>query len=495
MAFRRITRPAARTRARHSATGKSLSGAADSSGGSIGTKAAAADSGATIDVMVVYSNQTAAAAGAGIGAQIQQAVDTANAVYANSGITTRLRLVYSGPANYNESGDFGTDLNWLTGAAGVATLRNTYGADLVSLFIENGQYCGMAWIGPSASYRVQRDQSRLRLGQLQLPARARPQLRRAARSLRRPGTSPYAYGHGITDTDEGWRDVMAYNNACAAARHQLHPHRLLLESEPDLRQSAAPAGHHLDLGRGPGPQPECGHRRQFPRRGHRRLYLHPVAHQRQRRRSRRQRLVQCDRRRRLRLEHGLQRRLAHRRLPAPAATASGTLNYTWAANTGVARSGTFTVGGQTFTVNQASGCSYSLTPTSASVAAGGGSGTTSLTTTSGCPWTASSSASWLTLTSATSGSGNATVSYTVAANTGAVAQRQPDRRRDHLHGHAGGGTGAGHSEHDCADQFGQSLHGGRNGDVHRHGDRRSADGHRGLHRWRRHDQAAAARSR
>ena len=59
--------------------------------------------------MVVYSNQTAAAAGTAIGAQIQQAVDTANLVYANSGITTRLRLVHYEQVNYNESGDFPTD--------------------------------------------------------------------------------------------------------------------------------------------------------------------------------------------------------------------------------------------------------------------------------------------------------------------------------------------------------------------------------------------------
>ena len=52
---------------------------------------AAADTGAIIDVMIVYSKQTAAAAGTAIGAQIQQAIDSANAAYANSGITTRLR--------------------------------------------------------------------------------------------------------------------------------------------------------------------------------------------------------------------------------------------------------------------------------------------------------------------------------------------------------------------------------------------------------------------
>ena len=48
----------------------------------------------TIDVMVVYSNETASAAGSAIDAQIQAAVDSANSIYANSGVDARLRLVY-----------------------------------------------------------------------------------------------------------------------------------------------------------------------------------------------------------------------------------------------------------------------------------------------------------------------------------------------------------------------------------------------------------------
>ena len=45
-----------------------------------------------------------------------------------------------------------------------------------------------------------------------------------------------------------------------------------------------------------------------------------------------------------------------------------------AANTGLARIGTVTIGGQTFTVNQAaaaSPCVYSISPTSQSVSAAG----------------------------------------------------------------------------------------------------------------------------
>src|SRR5439155_7486687 len=63
-----------------------------------------------------------------------------------------LNLVHTEQVNYNESGSIVTDLNWLTSNATVATLRNTYNADLVNMFIENGGgYTGYAWIGPNAS--------------------------------------------------------------------------------------------------------------------------------------------------------------------------------------------------------------------------------------------------------------------------------------------------------------------------------------------------------
>jgi hypothetical protein len=67
-----------------------------------------------------------------------------------------------------------------------------------------------------------------------------------------------------------------------------------------------------------------------------------------------------------------------------------------------------------------SSCTYSISPTSASVGASGGGGTVSVTTQAGCSWTASSNASWITITSGASGSGNGTVAYSVAANTGAA---------------------------------------------------------------------------
>jgi hypothetical protein len=76
------------------------------------------------------------------------------------------------------------------------------------------------------------------------------------------------------------------------------------------------------------------------------------------------------------------------------------------------------VGGQILTVNQATGCTYVLSPTSATFTASGGTGKATLTTATGCTWTAGSGATWLTLAAPTSGSGPATITYAAAANTG-----------------------------------------------------------------------------
>jgi Zn-dependent metalloprotease len=62
-------------------------------------------------------------------------------------------------------------------------------------------------------------------------------------------------------------------------------------------------------------------------------------------------------------------------------------------------------------------CSFSISPTSASVAAAGSSGTVSVTATAGCSWSAISNATFITVTGGSSGTGNGTVSYSVAANT------------------------------------------------------------------------------
>ena len=98
---------------------------------------------------------------------------------------------------------------------------------------------------------------------------------------------------------------------------------------------------------------------------------------------------------------------------------NGSVSFSAAANASTSqRTGTLTVGGQTFNVTQAgAACSYAIAPTSQSVVAGGGTGSTSVTAQTGCAWTAvSNNTSWLTVTAGASGSGNGSVSFSAAAN-------------------------------------------------------------------------------
>lgn len=105
----------------------------------------------------------------------------------------------------------------------------------------------------------------------------------------------------------------------------------------------------------------------------------------------------------------------------PNGTGPGAVNFTVAANPGNTRTGTITVNGQTFTITQNNGCTYSVMPTSANFQAAGGTGSFNvLTSDPTCPWTAASNVPWI-IVSNGSGTGNGTVNYTVSTNT--VASR------------------------------------------------------------------------
>ena len=107
---------------------------------------------------------------------------------------------------------------------------------------------------------------------------------------------------------------------------------------------------------------------------------------------------------------------------------NGSVGYTVDANTSSSpRTGTMTVAGQVFTVNQsgAATCTFSISPTTASYTRTGGTGTVAVTVTAGtgCNWTAVSNASWITITGGASGSGNGTVSYSVGPYGGPPKKR------------------------------------------------------------------------
>ena len=191
-----------------------------------------ADSRATIDVLVMYTTSARIHEGstAAMKLRVALAVTETNQAYYKVGVTTRLRLVHTQEINYTESGNIGTDLNRLKNPSDgymdiVPVLRNRYGADMVSLIVENGGgYCGLAaaiLANSTNPYDVTARSCATgyysfghEFGHLQ-----------GARhdTYVDPTTSPYSYGHGYTHPNAtplySWRTIMAYNDKCAAVGH------------------------------------------------------------------------------------------------------------------------------------------------------------------------------------------------------------------------------------------------------------------------------------
>ena len=96
----------------------------------------------------------------------------------------------------------------------------------------------------------------------------------------------------------------------------------------------------------------------------------------------------------------------------------GSVNFRVDATMGPVRTGALTIAGQTFTVQQASGCTYSLSPQDRSMPSTGGTGSFTVSTAGACPWTAIANAPWLAVTSGGGGTGTGTVDFRAVANTG-----------------------------------------------------------------------------
>ncbi len=108
---------------------------------------------------------------------------------------------------------------------------------------------------------------------------------------------------------------------------------------------------------------------------------------------------------------------------------AGTANVSWSVLSNTSsqlRSGTMTIAGQTFTVNQAgTNCSFSLSSpgTAAPIDSAGGNGSVGVTSAAtDCGWAAASNVSWVTVTSGSTGTGSGAVTYSVSANASSFAR-------------------------------------------------------------------------
>ncbi|HET8945982.1 MAG TPA: FG-GAP-like repeat-containing protein [Candidatus Polarisedimenticolia bacterium] len=121
---------------------------------------AAPDPGDQIDVLIAYTARVETAAGgpAGVHALAQRAIDEANRAYVRSGVTTRLRLVWRGRVDYDESlDDFQTHLARLRIPDDgfldeVIGLRDAAGADVVSLLVDDSEAAGVGYLMQQQSF-------------------------------------------------------------------------------------------------------------------------------------------------------------------------------------------------------------------------------------------------------------------------------------------------------------------------------------------------------
>jgi hypothetical protein len=105
-----------------------------------------------VDVMVLYTADAEAGAGGaeGMEAFVYECIYFTNLAYQNSNINLTMHLVHHEKVTYTETGDENIDLDKLKTPGdgemdGVHALRNTHGADLVSLITETMGGCGLAF--------------------------------------------------------------------------------------------------------------------------------------------------------------------------------------------------------------------------------------------------------------------------------------------------------------------------------------------------------------
>jgi hypothetical protein len=204
---------------------------------STSTGGVAADTnGSVIDVLIAITPAVRALYGSeGDDALAIHAVAETNQAYINSNMTTRLNLVGVYLMNYIESGDMATDLNRLSGTNdgfmdSIHTVRDIYGADVVSLIEVGGQYCGIAYLmttvstgfAPAAFSVVHHSCA---TGYHTLAHEIGHNQGANHDLANSSGAQSYPYAHGYQNPDNAFRTVMAYNcvGGCTHIDHFANP--------------------------------------------------------------------------------------------------------------------------------------------------------------------------------------------------------------------------------------------------------------------------------
>ncbi len=213
----------------------------DTTSGTTGTSSTttspSGDTGAVIDVLVMYTPASRVANGGSDGMQafIALAVAETNQAYLNSSVDTSLRLTYSAETPYTESGNMIGDLGRLAAPDDgfmdeVSALRDAYSADLVSLIEESSQYCGVSYQMTTEgaafaghAFSVVASQCATGYYSFGHELGHNMGLTHDHFSAVVPGVDPYSYGYW--DPNFAFRTIMAYDcpGGCPRIQHFSNP--------------------------------------------------------------------------------------------------------------------------------------------------------------------------------------------------------------------------------------------------------------------------------
>jgi hypothetical protein len=202
----------------------------------------------TVDLLIVYTAQARISAGGtdSFLAEIRNAVADTNNAFGNSRIAASIHLVAAQEVAYNESRFLGTDLDRLTDPHdgyldSVQSLRNQYGADLVSLFVADGDDAGL---GYKLMDRYNRGNADLGFTVVVTSYATAPEYVLAhelghnfgathdPQNSEGPGFAPDAYGYRFKIDNNVYHDIMAYDPG------QIVPYF----SNPDVTYLGVPVG-------------------------------------------------------------------------------------------------------------------------------------------------------------------------------------------------------------------------------------------------------------
>lgn len=177
-----------------------------------------------IDVMIVYTSNVQLEAGghAGVAARAHNDVAWTNRAFQNTAMPVRFRLVAVKRMSLAEDADMDAMLPAARGNSQVNNWRDHYGADMVGVYVSQGQYCGLGYVmrnpGPvfeRSAYQVTRfncgaatyaHEHGHNMGMEHDPDNASADSSEAS--------YPWSFGHGVADGGNSFRTIMAYAAVC-----------------------------------------------------------------------------------------------------------------------------------------------------------------------------------------------------------------------------------------------------------------------------------------